>query len=98
MKKGDEVADDEDDDAVRTSVSQDQVTGAAMWTEELFLSTKYICIALHTYQKVICEGGRICTVNTIHSAGPARFHSSQLDLTTVYKVSDKSGFFYTIIL
>jgi hypothetical protein len=26
MKKGDKVADDEDDDAVRTSVSQDRVT------------------------------------------------------------------------
>jgi hypothetical protein len=41
MKKGDNVADDEDDDVVRTSVSQDQVT-ATLCTEELFLSTQYI--------------------------------------------------------
>ncbi len=38
MKKGDEVADDEDDDVVRTSMSQDQVT-ATLCTDELFLST-----------------------------------------------------------
>ncbi len=41
MKKGDEVADDEDDDAVRTNVSQDRVT-VTLYTEELFLSTQYI--------------------------------------------------------
>jgi hypothetical protein len=41
MKKGDEVADDEDDDAVRTSVSQDRVT-ATLCTEELFLITQYM--------------------------------------------------------
>ncbi len=40
-KKGDEVADDEDDDAVRTSMSQDRVT-VTLCTEELFLSPKYI--------------------------------------------------------
>jgi hypothetical protein len=40
-KKGDEIADDEDDDAVRTSVSQDRVT-ATLCTEESFLSTQYL--------------------------------------------------------
>jgi hypothetical protein len=38
-KKKDEIASDEDD-AVRTSVSQDRVT-ATLCTEELFLSTRY---------------------------------------------------------
>ncbi len=37
-KKGDEV---DDDDAVRTSVSQDRVT-ATLCTKKLFLSTQYI--------------------------------------------------------
>jgi hypothetical protein len=40
-KKGENVADDEDDDAVRNSVSQDQVT-ATLCIEELFLSPQYI--------------------------------------------------------
>ncbi len=40
-KKGDEVADDEDDDAVRTSMSQDRVT-ATLCTEELLVSPQYI--------------------------------------------------------
>ncbi len=39
MKKGDDVVDDEDDDTVITSVSQDQVT-ATLWTEELHLRTQ----------------------------------------------------------
>jgi hypothetical protein len=39
MKTGDDVADDEDADAVRTSVSQDRVT-VTLCTEELFLSTQ----------------------------------------------------------
>jgi hypothetical protein len=41
MKKGDDVADDEDSDVVRTCVSQDQVT-ATLCIEELFLRTQYI--------------------------------------------------------
>ncbi len=41
MKKGDDVADDNDDDALKTSVSQDRVT-VALCTEELFLRTQYI--------------------------------------------------------
>jgi hypothetical protein len=40
MRKRDEIADDEDDDAVRTSVSQDHVI-ATLCSEELFLSTQY---------------------------------------------------------
>jgi hypothetical protein len=41
-KKGDQIADDEDDnDAVRTSASQDRVT-ATLCTEELFLIIQYI--------------------------------------------------------
>jgi hypothetical protein len=40
-KKGDEVADDGDDDAVITSVSQDQVT-ATLCTEKSFLGTRFI--------------------------------------------------------
>ncbi len=84
-KKGDDVAIDEDDDAIRTSVSQDQVI-APLCTKELFLCSVFT--ALPTYQKLNHEGGRIWTVNTIHSAGPAGFPTSQLDLTTVYKVSN----------
>jgi hypothetical protein len=41
MKNGDDVADRDDNDMVRTSVSQGQVT-AMLYTEELFLSTQYI--------------------------------------------------------
>ncbi len=40
-KKGDEVADDKDDDVVRTTATQDRVT-ATLGTEESFLSTQYI--------------------------------------------------------
>jgi hypothetical protein len=37
-------------------------------------------------------------VNTIHLAVPTEFHTTQLDLNTISRVSNKSGFFYTIIL
>jgi hypothetical protein len=41
-KKGDEVADEEDDDnAVRTSVSRNRLTGV-MCTKELFTRNQYI--------------------------------------------------------
>jgi hypothetical protein len=40
MKRGDEAADDEDDDAVRTSVSQDRMT-ETLFSGELFFSTQY---------------------------------------------------------
>ncbi len=39
MKKGDDAANDEDDDAVRFIVSQDQVT-VTLRSEELFLRTQ----------------------------------------------------------
>jgi hypothetical protein len=48
VKKGDDVTVDDDDDAVRTSVSQTQVT-ETLSTEELFLRAQYIHIALSTY-------------------------------------------------
>jgi hypothetical protein len=41
MKKAEDVPDSEDNDTMRTSVSQDRVT-ATLCTEELFLSTQYI--------------------------------------------------------
>jgi hypothetical protein len=34
----------------------------------------------------------------IHSEVPAGFHTSQLELNTVYRVSDKRGFFHANIL
>ncbi len=46
MKKGDDVADDIDYYAVRTTVSQDWVAA----TEELFLRTGYIKLSLHIRQ------------------------------------------------
>jgi hypothetical protein len=48
MNKGDEVADDKENDSVRTGVSQDRVT-AKLCTEEFFLSTQHS--APHAYQK-----------------------------------------------
>jgi hypothetical protein len=44
IKKGDDVAVDDDDDTVRTSVSQDQGTATLLYicTEEFFYKTKYI--------------------------------------------------------
>jgi hypothetical protein len=55
MKKGDDVADDEDDDAVRTSVSQDRVT-VPLCTEELFIRTQNIWLSPHIRQ-VKCGRG-----------------------------------------
>jgi hypothetical protein len=69
---------------------------ATLCTEELFLRTQYIWLS--TYQKgEMCEEGGGYGQST-HSEVPAGVHTSQLDLNTVYKVSDKSWFFYTIIL
>jgi hypothetical protein len=42
--------------------------------------------------------GRIQTVNATNSAVLTGFHTSQLDLNMVYKVSNKSRVFSTIIL
>jgi hypothetical protein len=52
MKKEDVVADDEDDDVVRTSVSQYQVI-ATLCTAEVLLSTQHTYVALPTYQRKI---------------------------------------------
>jgi hypothetical protein len=41
MKKEDDVAVDDDNEAVRTSMSQDQRT-ATLLTEKLFLRTEYL--------------------------------------------------------
>jgi hypothetical protein len=54
MKKGDEVK-DEDDDMVRTSVSQDRVI-ATLCTKELFLCTQYILLSPCTKQVKRGEG------------------------------------------
>jgi hypothetical protein len=75
MKKGEDVADYEDDDVVRTSVSQDQVT-VTLCTEEWFLRTQYMSIALSTHQIGQNMGGgtilgTIQTVNKAHLAIPA---------------------------
>jgi hypothetical protein len=57
LKKGNYFAvDDDDDDAVRTSVSQNRVT-ATMWTEEFFLKTQYY-IVLPSYKPGKSVGGR----------------------------------------
>ncbi len=79
---------------VRTSVPQDWMT-ATLCTEELFLSTQYI--ALHKSERPNV-GGRIQTFNTVHSAVPAGFHTSQLNLNMVYRVLNKSEVFLSIIL
>jgi hypothetical protein len=46
----------DDDDEVRTSVSQNHAT-VTLCTEEFFLGTQYICIALPLYQQSGVEGG-----------------------------------------
>jgi hypothetical protein len=86
MKKGDDVADGEDDDAVRINVSQDQVT-ATLFFEELFRSTQYIQNSPHIRQ-VNAGGGGLQTVKTI------QFHTFQLDLQMNYRVSNKCRFSY----
>jgi hypothetical protein len=85
MKKGDEVADDEDDDeAVRTSVLQDQMR-ATIYTEE---SSVYI--ALPAYQR---GQPMIRTVNMAHTADTTSLHTSLQDITTYYKVFNETKFF-----
>jgi hypothetical protein len=85
MKKGDDVADD-DDDPVRTSVSQDQVI-ATLCTEELFLRSRYTYTALSTYQTGKNLGrGRIWTVNMTHLVVPVGFHTSQLVFDAINRV------------
>jgi hypothetical protein len=59
IKKGDDVADDDDNDAVRTSVSQDQVT-ATLCTKEI-VPHDSVYIALITYQTDKNEWGGYMT-------------------------------------
>ncbi len=66
-KKGDEVDDDEgDDDAVKTSFSQDQVT-ATLCTEELFFSIQYTCSP--AYKMVNHVGGEDGQYDTFGRSG-----------------------------
>jgi hypothetical protein len=61
MKKGDDVVFD-DDDLVRTSVSQNRVT-VTMCTEESFLRTQYILLSPHIRvgKNEGAEGNRLLT-------------------------------------
>ncbi len=62
-------------------------------------SSLSICRSLRILERsTMREEGRIRTVNAIHSAGPARFPTSQPNLTASYKVSVQTGFFWTNIL
>ncbi len=79
-------------------MSQDRVR-MTFSTEELFLCTQYMYIALPTYQAgKIREGGWIWTGQHGTIGVPARPHTSQLNLTMVSRAFYKTGSFYTIIL
>ncbi len=64
----------------------------------MFLRTQYkhvYCIALFTYQTVQnVGGGEIWTVNTRHLPVLDGFHTSQLILHVISRVSNKCGFSY----
>jgi hypothetical protein len=90
MEKGDDVADDDDGDALRTNVSQDQVT-VTLCTEEFFLMTRFIQLFPHIRQ-VIMLGGRIWMVNTTHLVVPTGFYTSQLVFHGIYRVSSSAVF------
>ncbi len=80
MKKGD-IVDDADDDTVRTSTSQNHAT-ALVCTEEFFLRTQDICIALPLNQQRC--GGTGYTVDgqqDLYRRSQLGF-STQLDLRT----------------
>jgi hypothetical protein len=92
-KKGDEVEDEEDDDVMRSSVSQGRET-VTLYTEELFLCTQYTQYStLHIYLAGKTRGGEDmdCQHNTL--GGSAGSHTSQLDLTMVSRASNKTGSF-----
>jgi hypothetical protein len=72
-------------------VCQESVT-ATLCIEELFLSTHNIQLSPYI-RKVNHDGGSLWTVNVTDCTIPAGFHTSQLDLNTVYKVS-KCVFLY----
>jgi hypothetical protein len=90
MKKGDDIADDDDDAVARTSLSQDRVT-ATLRTEELFLRTQYIKLSPQIRRVKMWRGGgrRIQMVNTTNLVVPAGFHTSQLVLYAIYRISNK---------
>jgi hypothetical protein len=56
LKKGNVVSDAYDDYEVRTSASQNRVT-ATVCTEEFFLRTQYIYIALPSFKQRVGGGG-----------------------------------------
>jgi hypothetical protein len=63
----------------------------------VFLRTLYIQYSfLHTSDRPKSgeEGGGVCTVNMTHLAVPAGFHTCQLVLHLIYRISDKCGFSY----
>jgi hypothetical protein len=70
-EKGDVIVIADDDDEARTCVSQNLVT-ATLCTEELFLRTQYLYIALSSYQLGKNGGGvgRKQTVNTTLGLSP----------------------------
>ncbi len=79
MKKGEEIADDKDDDhAVRTRPSDSDTVNQGI------VAQHSVYIVLPEYQIVSHMGGRIRMAPTRPTAG--------------YKVSDKTGYFHTIIL
>jgi hypothetical protein len=55
MKGDDVVVGHNDDDVLRTSVSQNRVT-VTLCTEELFLRTHYIYLSPHIRQVKMCSG------------------------------------------
>jgi hypothetical protein len=89
MKKGD---DDNNDAMRRTSVSQDRVT-ETLYSEELFHITQYKSLSTSQIGKNVWGGG-VQTVKTTHLAATAGFHTSQLVLHVIYRVSDRHGFSY----
>ncbi len=74
-----------------------QVT-VTLCTEELFLSTQYIHIALSASQRVNMGGGEDMDSQHDTFCGPAGSYTSQADLIKGYRVSDKTECFCTIIL
>jgi hypothetical protein len=59
----------------------------------------YIVLPMHqTVNPCVGWGERIQMVNIIHLAGPAGSYTSQPNFISGYKVSDKTGYFDTIIL
>jgi hypothetical protein len=97
-KKGDAVADDDNDDnAVRTSVSQDRVT-VTLCTKELFLSTQYtVYSSLHISENKSVGKGKDTDGQHVSLGRPAGSQPSQLDLIEGCRVSDEAEYFCTII-